>query len=137
MLAGLAWNFGGLGIPEPLDEVLRVLGSAVVPLCLTLIGMSLAYLGLPRPLGGALVLALLKLLVQPALVLVVAHWGFGLTGLPLGVAVMMASLPAGSNALMFAQRYRVLEAEVTATMVLSTLAVLLTAPLWLIVLQWL
>jgi malonate transporter len=137
VLAGLAWNFGGLGIPEPLDEVLRVLGSAVVPLCLTLIGMSLAYLGLPRPLGGALVLALLKLLVQPALVLVVAHWGFGLTGLPLGVAVMMASLPAGSNALMFAQRYRVLEAEVTATMVLSTLAVLLTAPLWLIVLQWL
>lgn len=131
VLAGLAWNLAGLGLPAPLDEVLQLLGSAVVPLCLTLIGMSLAYLGLPRPLGGAIRLALLKLLLQPALVLLVAHWGFGFDGVTLGVLVMMASLPSGSNALMFAQRYRVLEAEVTATMVISTLAMLLNVPLWL------
>ena len=137
VLAGLAWNAAGLPLPGPLDEVLQVLGSAVVPLCLTLIGMSLAYLGLPRPLAGALQLCLLKLWVLPATVLVVAHWGFGLAGQPLAVVVILAGLPAGSNALMFAQRYRAQEAETTATVVLSTLAVVINVPLWLAVLSWL
>ncbi|MFZ2986642.1 AEC family transporter [Ideonella sp.] len=133
VLAGLAWNLTGLGIAPAVDEVLLTLGSAVVPLCLTLIGMSLAYLGWPASMHGALATSALKLLVQPALVLLVAHWGFGLVGLPLAVLVLLASLPAGSNALMFAQRYRALEAETTAVNVLSTLAFLLTGPLWLAV----
>jgi malonate transporter and related proteins len=135
VIAGLAWNLLGLPLPGMIDEVLQLLGSAVVPLCLTLIGMSLAYLGLPRPLHGALVLSALKLLVSPALTLVVAKWGFGVTGLPLAVVVIMASLPTGSNALMFAQRYRTLEAETTAATVLSTLLMVLNVPLWLFVLQ--
>ncbi|NDY90943.1 AEC family transporter [Ideonella livida] len=135
VLAGLAWNLVGLPLPGPLDELLQVLGSAVVPLCLTLIGMSLAYLGWPARWRSALELVLLKVLVLPAAVLAVAHWGFGLGGLPLGVVVILACLPSGSNALMFAQRYRVLEQEVTAAVVLSTLLVLLAVPLWLAVLQ--
>ena len=137
VLAGLAWNATGWPLAAPLDEVLQVLGSAVVPLCLTLIGMSLAYLGLPRPLTGALGLCLLKLWVMPALVLLVAHGGFGLSGLPLGVVVILAGLPAGSNALMFAQRYRAQEAETTAAVVLSTLAVVVNVPIWMAVLSML
>ena len=77
---------------------------------------------------------MLKLLVLPALVLLVAHWGFGLAGLPLAVVVLLAALPVGSNALIFAQRYRSLEAEATAAIVISTLAFVLTASLWLWVL---
>jgi hypothetical protein len=96
--------------------------------------MSLAYLGLPPTWHGALATSAIKLLLQPALVLAVAHWGFGLHGLSLSVLVMLAALPAGSNAMMFAQRYRALEAEVTAANVLTTLAFVLTAPLWLMVL---
>ncbi|HSI52059.1 MAG TPA: AEC family transporter [Ideonella sp.] len=131
VLAGLAWNLAGWPLPEAVDEVLRMLGSAVVPLCLTLIGMSLAYLGLPKRLDGAIAVSALKLLLQPALVLGLAHWGFGLTGTPLAVLVLLAALPAGSNSMMFAQRYRTLEAETTAVNVLSTLAFVGTAPLWL------
>lgn len=134
VLAGLGWNLLGLPLPEAADEVLRLLGSAVVPLCLTLIGMSLAYLGLPKSLHGAVAVSLAKLVLQPALVLAVAHWGFGLHGLALSVLVMLAALPAGSNAMMFAQRYRALEAEATAANVLSTLAFVGTAPVWLMVL---
>jgi len=82
-------------------------------------------------LRGALGVTLLKLLGLPALVLAVAHWGFGLEGLPLSVLVMLAALPVGSNALIFAQRYNTLQAEATAAIVFSTLAFVLTAPLWL------
>jgi predicted permease len=135
VLAGLAWNLSGLALPEPLDEVLRILGAAVVPLCLTLIGMSLAYLGWPARLGAAVGLSLAKLVLLPAWVLAVAHGVWGLTGMPLGVVVVLAALPSGSNALMFAQRYRALEAETTAVTLLSTLGLVLSLPVWLALLQ--
>jgi predicted permease len=80
---------------------------------------------------GAVVLALVKLFLLPALALVVARWGFGLTGLALAVVVMMAALPVGSNALIFSQRYATLQSEASAAIVFSTLGFVVTAPLWL------
>lgn len=137
VLAGLAWNATGWALPGPFDETLQLLGTAVAPLCLVLIGVSLAYYGSGGALGGAAVVASFKLLALPALVLGVAHWGFALRGLPLQVVVMLAALPTGSNALIFAQRYRARQVEATAAIVLSTLGFVLTAPLWLALLAWL
>ena len=135
VLAGLAWNGLGWPLPAVVDDMLLMLGQAVVPMCLVLIGLSLAYHGVRGAARSALQLALIKLMVQPALVFAVAHWGFGLSGLPLAVAVMMAALPVGSNALLFAQRYETLENETTAAVVFSTLAFVVTAAFWLAVLQ--
>ncbi|MDE2456093.1 MAG: AEC family transporter [Burkholderiales bacterium] len=134
MAAGLVFGASGLALPAAIDDALAMLGSAVVPLCLVLIGLSLAYYGLGRRRRGAVGVVLVKLVVAPALVLAVAHGLFGLGGLPLSVIVMMAAAPVGSNALIFAQRYRVLETETTAAIVISTLAFALAAPLWLAVL---
>lgn len=137
VLAGMAWHATGWTLPGPLDETLQLLGTAVAPLCLVLIGITLAYTpwaavrAAARP---AAAIALLKLLALPAAVLVAARWGFGLRGLPLQVVVVMAALPTGSNALIFAQRYRTLEAEASTAIVLSTLGFVATAPLWLAVL---
>ncbi len=140
VLAGLLWHATGLALPAPLDETLLLLGTAVAPLCLVLIGITLAYTAGGTVLAAmrvALGLAGLKLLALPALVLGVAHWGFGLSGLPLQVALVASALPTGSNALIFAQRYRSQEAEATTAIVLSTLGFVLTAPVWLAVLAWL
>ena len=135
VLIGMAWNVLHLPLPDIANEILLTLGSAVVPLCLVLIGMSLAYYGVQGAMKVAVALSVLKLLVLPALVLAVAHWGFELNGVPLAVVVMMGALPIGSNALIFAQRYHALEAETTAATVFSTLAFVATAPLWLTVLH--
>ena len=134
VLAGLVWNLAGLPWPDALDETFKLLSSAVAPLCLVLIGLSLAYSGVGGTWHGALVVSALKLLALPALALVVAHWGFGLTGLALQVVVVMAALPTGSNPLIFAQRYRTLEGETTAVIVLSTLGFVVTLPMWLAIL---
>jgi predicted permease len=131
VLAGMAWNLTGITLPAVVDEVMQVLGSAVVPLCLVLIGMSLAYYGVGGSVRGAVGLSVLKLLALPALVLCAGRWGFGLRGLPLQVIVMAAALPVGSNALIFSQRYETLEGEATAVIVFSTFAFVATAPLWL------
>ena len=137
VLAGLLWNATGWPLPGPLDETLQLLGTAVAPLCLVLIGITLAYTAGHTVRGAvrsALLLASIKLLAMPALVLLVAHWGFGVAGLPLQVVVVLAAMPSGSNALIFAQRYRAQEAETTTAIVLSTVGFVLTAPLWLAVL---
>ncbi len=134
VLAGLAFNLTGLALPAPVDEALMLLATGVVPLCLVLIGLSVARYGLGGRPSRALGVTVVKLLVQPAAVLGVAHWGFGLTGTPLAVVVMVAAVPVGSNALIFAQRYDCQVAETTGAIVPSTLAFALTAPLWLTVL---
>ena len=131
VVAGIAWNLTGVDLPPVLDETLAALGSAVVPVCLVLIGLSLAYYGVQGQWRSALRLSALKLGVLPAAVLVVAHWGFGLEGTPLAVVVLMAALPTGSNALIFAQRYDTLTTEATATIVISTLLFMASASAWL------
>jgi predicted permease len=131
ILVGLAWNALAIPLPAVMDETLVQLGQAVVPMCLVLIGLSLAQYGLKTSMRGAVALSLLKLLVLPTVVLVAGHWGFGLSGLPLSVVVMAAALPVGNNALIFAQRYETGEGEATAAIALSTFAFALTAPLWL------
>ena len=134
ILLGLLWNLTGWGLHPVVDQTLLGLGSAVVPVCLVLIGVSLASYGLRGGLRQALGVTVLKLLVLPTLVLLSA-WGlFSLTGVPLAVLVMMAALPVGSNALIFAQRYGTLQAEATVAIVVSTIAFMATAALWLAVL---
>jgi malonate transporter and related proteins len=136
VLLGLAWNVSGFGLHPVVDETLLVLGSAVVPVCLVLIGLSLAYYGVQGQVRGAMGLTLIKLVLMPAAVLAAAHWGFGLSGLPLAVLVVMAALPVGSNPLIFAQRYKTLQAQATATIVFSTLGFVATLAVWLAVLAW-
>ena len=135
VLAGLAWNASGVPLPGFADEILATLGSAVVPVCLVLIGVSLAHYGVRGAMRAAVVLSILKLLVMPVLVLAFARGVIGLAGVPLAIVVMMAALPVGSNALIFAQRYRTLPAETSTAIVVSTLGFVVTAPLWLALLH--
>lgn len=136
VLVGLLFNLAGFRIPALADETLLLLAQAVVPVCLVVIGMSLAHYGVRGALRGAVWIAAAKLLLLPALVLVAGHWGAGLIGMPLAVIVLCAALPVGSNALLFAQRYQTLEHEATAAIVISTFGFVVSAPLWLLVVGW-
>jgi predicted permease len=137
VLAGLVWNLAarpwGWRLPTPVDDVLALLGQAVVPVCLVLIGVSLAQYGVRGHVTGAGLLAAAKLVAMPAVVLMVGYLVFDVHGLPLHVAVICSALPVGSNALLFAQRYRTREPQTTAAIVVSTLAFMVTLPLWLLI----
>ena len=136
VLVGLLFNLAGFRIPALADETLLLLAQAVVPVCLVVIGMSLAHYGVRGALRGTVWMSAAKLLLLPALVLVAGHWGAGLIGMPLAVIVLCAALPVGSNALLFAQRYQTLEHEATAAIVISTFGFVVSAPLWLLVVGW-
>ena len=136
VLIGLGWNLARLPLPALADETLLMLGQAVVPLCLVILGLALEQYGLKGALKSASWLTAIKLLLLPALVLVVGRWAAGLQGVTLATIVMCAALPVGSNALLFAQRYQTLEGEASAATVLSTFVFVATAPLWLLVVGW-
>ncbi len=131
VLLGLTYHATGWPIPGPVDDTLATLAQAVVPVSLVTIGLTLHRYGIAGAVRQAIALSFGKLLVQPTIVLLVAYLGVGLRGLPLTIAVLCAALPIGSNVLLFAQRYDVLEAETTAAIVASTFAFLGTAGLWL------
>lgn len=137
VLAGVLWNIAGAGLPGFLDEMLGLLAGAVSPVCLMLIGLSLAGHGLAGNHRVALAAAGVKLVALPAAVWLFAHGILEIRDTPLRVMVLMAGLPTGANALLFAQRYRVDEGVATATIVVSTIGFAFTAPAWLLLLgRW-
>lgn len=130
ILCGLTWQWLFGRLPTMADGILLTLSQVAPPFCMVLIGLSLAQCGV-RGLRQASVLVAMKLLVLPLVVGTTARWALGLTGLPLAVVVLAAALPIGVNSVVFARRYKALEAEATTAVVVSTVAFMLTAPLWL------
>jgi hypothetical protein len=128
IIIGLLFAQTGWLIPTVLDRPLQLLGNAFGPLALVLVGLSLTRVPVGAQLKAALGLSLLKNLLLPALVAALG-WGMGLSGLPLTVMVVAASLPVGANVFMFSQRYGVAQDLVAASMAVSTALALATVTL--------
>jgi len=122
IIVGLLFARTGLVIPEVIDSPLQLLGAAMGPLALVLVGATLAGAQVGTHLKGALGLSLLKTLVLPLLVAAVG-WLLGLKGLPLVVMVVAGSLPIGANVFMFSQRYNVAEASVAVSTALAMVTI--------------
>jgi len=134
ILAGLLWSLTGWPLPEVLDTSLKMLGSAMGPMALLLVGITLAYTRIGAYWRAAMRITLVKSLVHP-LVFLVCAWTLQLRGPAMGVMLICSALPVGANALLFTQRYQVAEDEVVASIALSTLLVLVTMPLLLMLLH--
>jgi predicted permease len=127
ILAGMAFGQTGWTLPEVVDKPLAMLGGALGPMALLLVGVTLSGVRIGEHLRSALALIAAKNLALPLLV-AGGGWALGLSGLPLWVVVTVAALPAGANSFLFSQRYQVAEDTVTTTVGLSTLLGLVTVP---------
>jgi predicted permease len=135
ILAGLLLNLSGLALPAVLDRLAATLGAAALPAALFALGANLSRFHLARSLRAALLLSGLKLLLQPALVYLLAAHVFRLPPTSLAVAVTVAALPSGINAYLFAARYDAAVPEATSTVLVTTAASVLTLSLLLAVLR--
>ena len=134
LVAGLAMNLLNLAFPRPVDRTLELLGSAAVPCALFALGAAVA----GYPLGGdmrpAAVLSALKLCGHPLLVWVVGGTILGIEGLWLSVAVVVASMPTGVNVYLFSARYSAASEVAARTVLLASLASVVTISTLLLVL---
>ena len=125
IMAGLLFAQTGWVIPPLLDKPLQLLGNAFGPLALVMVGVTLAFNPVGAQLKGALAIASAKNLLHPAL-MAAAGWALGLSGVPLAVMIVAASLPIGANVFLFSQRYDVAQEVVTASVAVSTALGLVT-----------
>lgn len=118
VLLGALISFTQIRLPVPLERTIGLLGAAAAPVSLFVFGGILAQTrtkavpdeGISGRMArdDAIRLALVKLLVHPMLMLLVGglatHFGLLLPPETLCLLAMIASLPAGSVAAMFAER---------------------------------
>jgi malonate transporter and related proteins len=128
IIAALLFAQTGLELPAILDRPMELLGNALAPTALVLVGATLAGTALGAQWRGALGLAAVKNLLHPLLVAACGRW-LGLGGAPLAVMVVVASLPIGANVFLFSQRYGVAEDLITSSVGLSTVLALVTVSL--------
>jgi len=130
---GFSWSALEWPIPQPINEFLRFLGDAATPGALFAIGASLASKSAER-LVVAGWLSFVKLVLHPLAIAVAALVVWPIE--PYGAAVMIASasLPTAGNIYMLAQHYGVAPHRVSATILVSTAASIVTVSL---VLAWL
>ena len=118
ILVASLWRVSRLPVPEPLSELLRLLGSAATPLALICLGGALPSLGALAPDAGAIIGTVLKLAGLPALVWTIGRYAH-LPDLPLKVAILVGGMPTGANAFLLAHRDESLS-EVSAAIVMAT-----------------
>ncbi|WP_392508384.1 AEC family transporter [Naumannella halotolerans] len=107
-IIGLILALTGWELPELIAGPIDLIAGMAIPCMLIGYGISLRTGPLPGR-GGAgrqiALIAVLKLLVQPVIVYLVATLGLGLTGLDLLAVVIIAALPTAQNVFVFAVRY--------------------------------
>lgn len=135
IIVGLLFAQTGWVLPAVVDRPLQLLGDAMGPLALVLVGAMLAQVQIGTHLKDALGLGLLKNLALPTLMALLG-WSVGMSGLHLTVMIVTAALPMGANVFLFAQRYEVAQELVTASMAVSTVLGLLTITLVMSLISW-
>ncbi|MBT7249191.1 MAG: AEC family transporter [Rhodospirillaceae bacterium] len=126
--AGLAWNASGLSIPSMADQVLTFMKGAVIPCSLFALGATLARYGIKGRIAQSIVVSILKLIVMPAFVWVLAAHVLHLDPVWTIAVVLMAAQPAGINMFLFANRYGTAEAIASTTIFVTTLASMVVLP---------
>ena len=128
-LAGLLLNLAGFEPPRPLGIFLGRLADASIALALLAVGAALRLEGQAGVLGASIYLSAIKLLAVPLLAAVLGH-ALGLSGIYYGVAILFASLPTASSAYILAMRMGGDGRSVAWIISATTLASMLTMPLW-------
>jgi hypothetical protein len=116
-------------VPLPVERFATLLAAAAGPCALFAIGLFVSQLSIRAGVQSSWQTTLLKLVVHPLLMALLAFYVLPVDAFWAKIAVVCAALPLGATAFVLAQRYRLLEAETSTGAVISTAASLLTVSL--------
>jgi malonate transporter and related proteins len=116
-------------ITLPVERFATLLAAAAGPCALFAIGLFVSQLSIRAGAAASWPTALLKLVLHPILMALLAYLVLPIDPFWAKIAVVCASLPLGATAFVLAQRYALLEAETSTGAVVSTAASVLTVSL--------
>lgn len=132
ILAGSAVRLSGIALPGVADRVIAALGGVAGPVALFAMGVSLTNYGIRGQILQACSMVSLKLILMPAVALALAL-ATGLPELPAKVAVAAASLPAGVNSWLIANRLGTGQRLASTSMTLGTAMAAISTGVWLLI----
>ena len=128
MIAGILVKALAIPVPAPLFDPLKLIGDALVPFLLLVMGMQLAAVNLRGSWKAASVAAVLRLVVAAGLSFGLAR-GLGLTGLTRQIMILENSMPSAILGVALAQEFDTAPELITKIIFLTTLAGLFTLTL--------
>ncbi len=129
-LIGMLLSVLGLRMPGPVAAYLNILADALTPCALFAIGLGLSIGGLRANIGQASVLSAVKLVIMPVIVYGLSLL-LGLNTLYTIAAVICAAVPTAKTVYILAGEYHCEEMMVASTVSLTTLASVVSLPIWL------
>ncbi len=132
MVLGLAFRLLHIQLPYNLDSAIHMMGQAVIPVVLLILGMQIAqsrfHLGAFEAVGSTL-----RLLAAPVLAFLVGRL-LGLSSLDLKVLVLQSAMPAAVNSFLLAAEFGGDSARTARVVVSSTVLAFISLPavLWLL-----
>ncbi|MCB1329337.1 MAG: AEC family transporter [Maritimibacter sp.] len=122
---GLGWSATGVPLPGPVDATLALLGAAATPGALFAIGASLAARSAER-ISVAAWLSFAKLVLHPAAVALMVLVLIPVEPFAAGMLIATAAMPVAGNVYILAQHYGVAPQRVSASILISTAAAVVT-----------
>lgn len=107
-------------LPISIERPITLLGSAMIPCMLLLLGMQISHGGLPKRKSLLALVAGLRLIISPLLALLIAPL-FGLTGLSAHVGVLESAMPTAVLTTVIATEFDVEPDFVTGAVLITTL----------------
>ncbi|MFD2168316.1 AEC family transporter [Thalassotalea euphylliae] len=135
ILSGLVVNLADIEIPYTVGRSLDLLGQPAITLALLALGASIARYDIRGERQFIALASLIKLVLLPGLVWLFATKIFMLSTLETSVLVVLSACPTGVNAYLIAQMHKAHRKAVASTVVVSTIASIISLPLWLIVMN--
>ena len=131
-VAGLGWQIAGLTMPPLADRMVTLLAQAAIPGALVSLGLALNSYGLAGQVPAVAMITVLKMLVMPALAYLLGTHVLALPPLEVGVVTILAAMPVGANAYLFAAANERQPAAVSGAIAATTPLALFTISLLLL-----
>jgi predicted permease len=131
LILGFAFNFSGITMPETMEVALEMMARSALPVALFALGGVLHRYKLTSNLPEVAAVAVIKLVLFPTLVYLMGTHVFDI---PVGIRnsmVIIAAMPPGINAYIFASMYNRAQQTAATSVVICTCISVFTITAWL------
>ena len=127
---GFLSNIIGLKVPIYLEDALKLISVAGIPVALFALGGVLTQFNILGNIPEAFMISIISLILHPILVITLGTHIFVLSQIELKSALITSAMAPGVNAFIFATIYRKSIALVANTVILSTAISIITVAFW-------
>jgi predicted permease len=133
---GLLFFMFSIKLPYPIYKTLDLIGSTTTPLSMMVIGSMIAEIEFKNVFSGTIIYygAFVRLILTPMIVFIVLKL-CGITGMNLGIPVIISGMPAAANSAIMAQKYGADHLLASRFVFVTTIISVITIPFIIIAIQ--